>query len=223
MSHDIKHAKGPKHPDTPKHLNKRRAVLRRAVLKGLGLTLPAVWVTPVVTSVLLPAHAQSSPTPTPTTYAIGEPGPCDGIVFFISNGGLNGLEAAPVDQGQAIWGCNGFTTGATDTAIGAGATNTAAIIAASCNDPMTDAANLAAAYMGGGCSGWHLPSIGELNEMHTQLHQNGLGGFSAVNYLSSTEFNTTLVRVLVFTIPVGALFSTAKAPAQFRVRAVRAF
>lgn len=33
---------------------------RRRVLKGLAVTLPATWATPMVKSVLLPAHAQTS-------------------------------------------------------------------------------------------------------------------------------------------------------------------
>jgi len=50
-------------------------------------------------------------------YMIADTGPCGGIVFYISNGGLNGLEAAPSDQRAVPWGCigTGVTTG---TAIG---------------------------------------------------------------------------------------------------------
>ena len=33
---------------------------RRKVLKGLAVTLPAIWATPVVESVILPAHAAAS-------------------------------------------------------------------------------------------------------------------------------------------------------------------
>ena len=33
---------------------------RRKVLKGLAVTLPAVWATPLVESVVLPAHANTS-------------------------------------------------------------------------------------------------------------------------------------------------------------------
>ncbi|MDZ7842412.1 MAG: hypothetical protein U5R46_16560 [Gammaproteobacteria bacterium] len=39
---------------------------RRTLLKGIGLSLPAVWGTPVVQSVVLPAHAQTS-TDNPTS------------------------------------------------------------------------------------------------------------------------------------------------------------
>ena len=34
---------------------------RRKVLKGIAVTLPATWITPVVESVILPAHAGGSP------------------------------------------------------------------------------------------------------------------------------------------------------------------
>jgi hypothetical protein len=33
---------------------------RRNVLKGLAVTVPAVWATPIVESVILPAHAGGS-------------------------------------------------------------------------------------------------------------------------------------------------------------------
>ena len=33
---------------------------RRTVLKGLAITMPAVWATPIVESVILPAHAGGS-------------------------------------------------------------------------------------------------------------------------------------------------------------------
>lgn len=122
-------------PQTPSAASRRRA------LKKLGLSAPLLWVPPVVTSVVLPAHAESSPTSTPITYAIGGPGPCGGIVFFVSNGGLNGLEAAPVDQGSGQWGCFGTATGATGLGIGDGGPNTAAILAAFCGSSTPDAAH----------------------------------------------------------------------------------
>lgn len=34
---------------------------RRQALKGLFITAPAVWTTPIVNSIILPAHAQTSP------------------------------------------------------------------------------------------------------------------------------------------------------------------
>ena len=41
-----------------------------------------------------------------TTYVVGDVGPAGGIVFYVTDGGLHGLEAAPADQPPS-----GLTTG----------------------------------------------------------------------------------------------------------------
>ena len=66
-----------------------------------------------------------------TTYAIGNIGPSGvGIVFYITDGGLHGLEAASGDQGSLIaWSDIVDVFGGTSTAIGTGTANTDAIIA----------------------------------------------------------------------------------------------
>ena len=33
---------------------------RRKLIKGLGISIPTAWATPIIEAVLLPAHAQSS-------------------------------------------------------------------------------------------------------------------------------------------------------------------
>jgi hypothetical protein len=69
----------------------------------------------------------------PVNYEIGDQGPAGGIVFYISNEGLNGLEAAPVDQGVAQFGCYGeLVPGSFSTAVGAGEANTDQLLAHSC-------------------------------------------------------------------------------------------
>src|SRR4030042_4841570 len=65
------------------------------------------------------------------TYALRGTGPGGGIVFYITDGGLHGLEAAPSDQSAGkAWIIGGSTqttlNGNTLTAIGKGQTNTAA-------------------------------------------------------------------------------------------------
>ena len=67
-----------------------------------------------------------------TIYAIGDSGPAGSIVFYVTDGGLHGLEAAPADQAQAApWGCDGIDVGfsyTTGAEIGAGAGNTNIIV-----------------------------------------------------------------------------------------------
>jgi len=128
---------------------------------------------------------------------------------------LNGLEAAPSDQNGA-WGCDGTVTGATGTAIGTGAANTAAILTAACTSG-NDAADLASSYAGGGCTDWFLPSIDELYELY--LQRAVVGGFSN-SYWSSTENDATSARIQSFfngTQGFGAKGGS------FGSRAVRAF
>ena len=101
------------------------------------------------------------------TYAIGETGPSGvGIVFYVTDGGLHGLEAAPSlwDGGSAdpicIW-INGTyqaaSIGTTSIAIGTGWANTTFIIDEPGESP--SAAQLCRAYQGGEKSDWFLPSL----------------------------------------------------------------
>ena len=120
------------------------------------------------------------------TYAIGETGPAGGIVFYVSDSGKHGLEAAPVDQSAAAPWCTAGTyiqgTG-TGTAIGTGATNTAAILA-SCAE-VGSAPTLADAYTLNGYTDWFLPSKDELNALY--LQKGVVGGFASVYYWSSSQ------------------------------------
>ena len=122
-------------------------------------------------------------TATQVTYKIGDTGPYGGIVFYISQDGRSGLEAAPTNAGNAQWGCMGITVGATKTGIGTGQSNTDAIIAR-CGK--NTAAYLAANYeWPNGQKGGSLPSKDELNELYD--HKDDGGGFASVNYLRSSE------------------------------------
>jgi len=99
------------------------------------------------------------------TYRLGDIGPGGGLVFYIDS--VSGLryEMAPKtwngSQDPNPESCNADTNipGATGTAIGTGAVNTAATVAA-CT---SGASNDAAAYRGGGFTDWFLPSKDELN------------------------------------------------------------
>ncbi len=150
-------------------------------------------------------------------YAIGEDGPAGGKVFYITDGGLHGLEAAPVDQASGAWGCYGTTiSGADGTAVGTGAQNTADILAG-CSDAGT-VAEIADAYTLGGYNDWFLPSKDELNELY--LQKDVVGGFASDFYWSSSESNSYRAWTQVFTN--GDQYDVNKGSA-LRVRAVRAF
>ncbi|MBZ0207363.1 MAG: DUF1566 domain-containing protein [Flavobacteriales bacterium] len=67
---------------------------------------------------------------------------------------------------------------------------------------------------------WYMPSSGELNLMYTNLHQNGLGNFSAQSYWSSTQASQTQGAAVSFSN--GNNFNAVKS-ANYRVRRIKAF
>ena len=157
----------------------------------------------------------------PPTYEIGEAGPAGGIVFYVTDNGLHGLEAAPMGQGSAQWGCFGTKVGADGTAVGTGAQNTVDILLGC---PTADiAADLADDYTLNGYDNWFLPSIDELNEMYVNLHLNGLGDFASSSdyYWSSSEYNSYAAFDQVFLF--GDQFIVTKEDDTLIVRPVRAF
>ena len=115
-------------------------------------------------------------------FNIGDTGPAGGKVFYTNNG-VHGLEAAPVDQANAEWGCRGTPIADTSEEIGTGAANTAKIIAG-CADANT-AAKVADAYSLNGYDDWYLPSKEELDLLYDQ--KTVVGGFASSNYWSSTD------------------------------------
>jgi len=149
-----------------------------------------------------------------------------GIVAYIlqaSDPGYNanvqhGLIAAPNDQGTAKWGCfSTIISGADGTAIGTGNQNTIDIM----NGCST--AGIAARVCGdlvlGGYSDWYLPSLDELNKLHT--NRNAIGGFVVDNfYWSSSEYSSFSASLQYF--GSGDQLDGAK-NSSFSVRAVRSF
>ena len=122
-------------------------------------------------------------------YAIGQTGPAGGVVFYVTDNGLHGLEASPVDLAPAAeWGC--FTTpinGADGTAVGTGQQNTIDILAG-CATPGIAAA-LADAYSLNSFTDWFLPSREELDLLIGRREVIGTFNFGFSVYWSSTEFN----------------------------------
>lgn len=124
-------------------------------------------------------------------YAIGDTGPSGvGIVFYVTDGGLHGMEVAPVDQSTgAIWSnVKSTAIGTTGTAIGTGSANTDAIIGQAGHT--ASVAKLCRDYRSAEEGDWFLPSKDELNLIYTNLYNiaSPIGGFAADYYWSSSEY-----------------------------------
>lgn len=149
-----------------------------------------------------------------------------GIVFYVYDNGQHGLIASPVDQGLVQW-YNGQSraTGATGDGLGAGAMNTALIVATQMADNATGnfAAKVCADYVVNVSNitygDWYLPSKYELELLYLQwpfipgIQSNGL-------YQSSTEVNATNYWGLSFSD--NSYFSNPKNASGF-VRPIRSF
>jgi len=167
-------------------------------------------------------HQLLSLLPLGQTYTIGETGPSGvGIVFYITDGGLHGLEAAPVDQSIGVVWISGtfqsLSTGATGTAIGTGLSNSNIITGEPLESP--SAAQLCRNYRGGGKTDWFFPSKDELNQLY--LQQAVVGGFAASAYWSSSEGAANGAWGQGF--PVGPQVNVVNKNDTLYVRAVRAF
>lgn len=156
------------------------------------------------------------------TYEMGDTGPSGaGVVFFITDGGLHGFEAAPADLNSPYqWSSveNAFVNGLTalPTGRGSGSANTDAIIGQSGHT--YSAAQVCRDYAGGGFTDWFLPSRDELFLLFNEKAV--VGGFSDATYWSSSETSTDLSCSLNFVNgnqTIGSKGSTQ------RIRAIRAF
>ncbi len=199
----------------------------QAQLNAIALPLPpASGIRPKVGLSLKLCPNNDTPQWDHCPLAIGDAGPAGGIVFYVSDGGMHGLEAAPVDQSTAApWGCYvTVITGATGTAVGSGAQNTLDILAG-CNE-VGIAAKVASDYTLNGYDDWFLPSKEELNLMYANIGQGALapftnvGGFAIGDYWSSTEFTGSYARLQIFGTGTQLFLDKIST---LRVRAIRAF
>lgn len=172
---------------------------------------------------------------TVAAYTVGETGPAGGTIIYVDSAGDHAgwdyMEAAPSytewPMDQYAWGAHTQTTGATGTAVGTGASNTATIVAwlnANTDDTYGDVTSKTdrAAYLcdtltvnngGNTYSEWFLPSRDELRLMFDA----GILSLSA--YWSSSESNTHAAFNGSSTETWG-IFKSAAQPA---IRAARTF
>jgi hypothetical protein len=154
--------------------------------------------------------------------AVGQRGPANGFVFYDKGSYINGwryLEVAPSDQSASASFSNGSTylvTGATGTAIGAGAGNTQSIVDAQGSG--TYAASICSTLTCGGLEDWHLPSRDELYALYSAHLTNE--GISPSDYWSSSEKN----QYWAYRVHLGTGARTDQIKSEpARVRAIRKF
>jgi len=166
-------------------------------------------------------------------HAIGE-SYGGGKVFYVYDGGRHGLIAATTDQSTSIPWYNGTyrVTGTTGDGVGAGAMNTAMIVATQISDTLAGnfAAKVCADYSvtvdGVTYGDWYLPSKFELNLMYQNIGPGAAapltnaGGFAAALYWGSSEYDGSNAWYQYFVS--GAQNNNNKRYA-FYVRAARAF
>jgi len=212
--------------DTPTTLPRTTTTLRTDVTSTTVRTDVTTTTRPPTTPTTIP----------PAACKIGDIGPGGGRVFYVSITKINVqrgiskggrcLEAAPKTWAGTAkdptigWGCDGTLIGGTSFGIGAGASNTAKIMAGCATSGI--APRRAANSTFGGKSDWFLPSKAELSLMYTNLKSAtpSLGGFKPRLYRSSSESGASYAWSQSFYD--GSQYSSNKFISH-RVRVIRAF
>lgn len=156
--------------------------------------------------------------------AIGDTGPGGGIVFYVTDGGMHGLEAAPVSTEWTAneWGSYGTLIGGTVTSVGSGMKDSEIVAAwLNANGEADRASQVCLALEYGNYSDWYLPSKDELNLIYVNLKLNGLGDFADNFYWSSSE--ETLYAAWGQDFTSGSQYGETKDWITASIRAVRSF
>lgn len=114
-----------------------------------------------------------------------------GYIFYLDSTKLHGMVMSENDVTTlSRWGCPiKKVVGAQSEAVGAGQSNTAAILAA-CTDPNT-AADYCDKYVLGSYNDWFLPSVGEMSLIYQNLVSKGIGKYVSGFYWTSTQDPTS--------------------------------
>ncbi|MBF4466707.1 hypothetical protein [Flavobacterium sp. LC2016-12] len=162
------------------------------------------------------------------TYKIGDTGPAKGIVFYDKGEysfGWRYMEVATKDLKDSEWGCSKSSIiTARNTELGHGYFNTAQIVnhhdnmvnyylnPSICNNGNngTVQAKDAVKYSQYFYTDWFLPSTDELELIYKNLYLKNIGGFSNLNYWSSTESDEKTVLTIDF--KTGEKIATPKIP-----------
>ncbi|MEQ1745973.1 MAG: hypothetical protein ABMA02_11130 [Saprospiraceae bacterium] len=167
-------------------------------------------------------------------YSIGD-STQGGFIFYLDPSGVHGLIAASLnsiaDATTYKWGCEAIALpAARGTAIGSGRANTITIVYDDCasiggggvGDIAAERADKIT--FSNGYTDWHLPSKGELELMHKNLHVAGIGSFGANQYYwSSTENDANTAWRMQFTGSTGTVPDATTKGTLARVRMIRAF
>ena len=162
-------------------------------------------------------------------YELRDIGPGGGYIFYVNSNyesdGWKYLESAPPlseEDPTTTW----IQTALQETEIGEdaqgldfgdGLSNTTAIID---GGAVSGAVFTTQEYEHSGYTDWFCASSSELNQIYTELHQNGLGAFTASSYWTSTENSSTEARRQSFG---SGSQSIASKDARYRYRPVRSF
>jgi len=163
-------------------------------------------------------------TTTGKTYALGDSGPANGIIFYDKKNNTDGwryLEAAPADtEFIAEWGPYTFV-GGTDIGVGSGKRNTELIVEVLGENG--HAALLCVNLNINGYNDWFLPSMSELDLMYKNLKSKELGGFQDDWYWSSSASEYGGVAAWAQRFNDGSRNDYNHKGNAYFVRAVRAF
>lgn len=142
-----------------------------------------------------------------------------GILFYLNPTGAGGMIVISEDLSTSYsWGCSGVNiSGAMNSGIGSGLTNSDAIISACSSD---NAAKLCEDLVYGTYDDWFLPSMDELAVLYKNLKTTDLAKFSTGYYWSSNQKDASTAYRYGF---LGGNSGTADKSSLQYVRAIRKF